>query len=56
LSITSKLAALYVQSLKDPVVLESVNGIQALTIGLSGKIWQKIVILDTIVASRQPDR
>jgi len=56
LSITSKLAALYVQSLKDPVVLESVNGIQALTIGLSGKIWQKIVILDTIAPLRQPDR
>src|SRR5436309_11801933 len=44
LSITSKLAALHVQSLNDPVVLESVNGIQALTVGLSGKIWQKIMI------------
>jgi hypothetical protein len=25
-----------------------VNGIQALTVGLSGKIWQKIMILDQI--------
>jgi hypothetical protein len=60
LSITSKLAALYVQSLNDPVVLESVNGIQALTLGLSGKIWQKIMILDAIAApigpSHQSDR
>jgi hypothetical protein len=38
LSVTSKLAALHVQSLNDPVVLDSVNGIQALTVGLSGKI------------------
>jgi hypothetical protein len=50
LSITSKLAALHVQSLSDPVVLDAVNGIQALTVGLSGKIWQKIMILDAIAA------
>jgi len=48
LSITNKLAALHVQSLNDPVVLESANGIQALTVGLSGKIWQKIMILDLV--------
>ena len=54
LAITSKLAALHVQSLNDPVVLESVNGIQALTVGLSSKIWQKIMILDAIAAPRKP--
>jgi hypothetical protein len=48
LSITSKLAALHLQAFSDPVVLDSVNGIQALTVGLSGKIWQKIMILDLI--------
>ena len=47
LSITSKLAALYAQHVQDPVVLDAVNGIQNLTHGLSGKIWQKILILDT---------
>jgi hypothetical protein len=56
LSITSKLAALHVQSLNDPVVLESANGIQALTVGLSGKIWQKIMILDAIATPREPSR
>jgi len=56
LSITSKLAALHVQSLNDPVVLESANGIQALTVGLSSKIWQKIMILDFIAAPREPSR
>ncbi|MEP6915098.1 MAG: hypothetical protein ABJC89_05605 [Acidobacteriota bacterium] len=50
LSITSKLAALHLQAFSDPVVLDSVNGIQALTVGLSGKIWQKIMILDLIAA------
>jgi hypothetical protein len=56
LSITNKLAALYVQSLNDPVVLDSANGIQALTVGLSGKIWQKIMILDAIAAPLEPSR
>jgi hypothetical protein len=50
LSITNKLAALHVQAFSDPIVLDSVNGIQALTLGLSGKIWQKIMILDLIAA------
>jgi hypothetical protein len=48
LSLTSKVAALYVQSLQDPVVLDSVNDVESLTTGLSGKIWQKIMILDTL--------
>jgi hypothetical protein len=46
LSLTSKVAALYAQHLDDPVVLEAVNDLEALTTGLSGKIWQKISILD----------
>jgi hypothetical protein len=48
LSITSKLAALHVQYLNDPVVLSAVNDVQILADGLSGKIWQKLVILDTV--------
>ncbi len=46
LSLTSKLAALHVQFLDDPVVLDAVNDIESLTQGLSNKIWQKIMILD----------
>ena len=45
LSITSKLAALYVQSVNDPIADWSTEH-EALTVGLSSKIWQKIVILD----------
>ena len=48
LSLIGKLAALYAQSLPDPVVVAAVNDIETLTNGLSRKIWQKIVMLDDI--------
>ena len=54
LAVTSKLAALHIQDFSDPVVAESVNGVQALTLGLSGKIWQKIMILDLVALERRP--
>jgi hypothetical protein len=50
LAIISKLAALYVQDLDDPQVLDAVNDIQGLTTGLSSNIWQKIVLIDSIAA------
>jgi hypothetical protein len=53
LSVTSKLAALHIQAFSDPVVADSVNGIQALTLGLSSKIWQKIMILDLVASELQ---
>jgi hypothetical protein len=46
LSLTSKLAAMHVQFLDDPIVLNAVNDVESLTHGLSNKIWQKIMILD----------
>ena len=45
LSLTGKLAALYVQNFNDSVVLTSVNEIESLTTGLSRKIWQKLMIV-----------
>jgi hypothetical protein len=45
LSLTGKLAALYMQNMRDPVVIEAVNEIEDLTTSLSRKIWQKIMIL-----------
>jgi hypothetical protein len=45
LSLTGKLAALYVQHFDDGVVLNSVNEIESLTTDLSRKIWQKLMIL-----------
>jgi hypothetical protein len=46
LSLTSKLAALFVQHFNDPVVLSTVNEVETLGTGLSGKIWQKITLLE----------
>ena len=46
LSLTSKLAALYAERLSDSVVLQAVDEVETLTTGLSGKIWQKIMMLD----------
>src|SRR5881396_1430452 len=53
LSLTSKVAALYVQDSQDPVLLDAVNDVETLTTGLSRKIWQKIMILDTLETSRK---
>ena len=45
LSITGKIAALYIQSFDDGVALAAVNEVENLTTGLSRKIWQKLMIL-----------
>ena len=47
LSLIGKLAALYVQKFNDPVALAAVNEVEELTTGLSRKIWQKIMTLDS---------
>jgi hypothetical protein len=45
LSLTGKVAALYIQSFDDPVALQAVNEVEGLTTGLSRKIWQKLMVL-----------
>ena len=45
LSLTGKIAALYVQYFDDEVVTSAVNEVEQLTTGLSRKIWQKIMIM-----------
>jgi len=49
LSLIGKIAALYVQKWDDDVVLAAVNEVEGLTSGLSAKIWQKVMILETYV-------
>ena len=51
LSLIGKLAALYVQKFDDPVALAAVNEVEDLTTGLSRKIWQKIVIINSDAAT-----
>lgn len=50
LSLAGKIAALYAQSSRDPVVIAAVNDIESLTSNMSAKIWQKI----DIVRAAQP--
>jgi len=45
LSLVSKTAFLYVQDYHDPVATAAVNDLEDLTNGLSGKMWQKIMML-----------
>ncbi len=49
LSLTAKLAALYMQKLRDPVIIDAANDIEALTSGFSQKIWQKIMLVEAEV-------
>ena len=51
LSLIGKLAALYVQKFDDPVALAAVNEVEDLTTGLSRKIWQKIMIINSDAAT-----
>ncbi len=44
LSLTGKLAALYMNTSEDNVVIAAVNEIEELTTNLSRKVWQKIMI------------
>ncbi len=48
LSLIGKIAALYIQDFEEPVALSTVNEIESLTNGLARKIWQKIMILQTL--------
>ena len=45
LSLTGKVAALYMKGFDEPVALQAVNEVEGLTTGLSRKIWQKLTIL-----------
>ena len=46
LSLTGKIGALYVQDFQDSLALSAVNEVELLTTSLSGKIWQKLALLD----------
>lgn len=48
LSIVGKVAALYIQRFDDSVALQAVSEVENVTTALSGKIWQKLMILYTL--------
>ncbi len=51
LALIGKLAALYADRMRDPVVIEAVNDIENLSANLGRKIWQKIMILSALEES-----
>lgn len=51
LSLCAKLAALYAQNFADSVVLQAVGEVENLAIGMTGNVWQKIAILQSITPS-----
>lgn len=51
LALMSKIGALYVQVFQDAVVLDAVDDLEDLTIGMSRKIWQKIALVDLMQRS-----
>lgn len=54
LSLSGKLAALYNQSMQDEVIIQTVNELEVLSTNLTGKIWQKIMILDYAAPAKRP--
>ncbi len=56
LSLMSKIAALYVQDFQDSVVLDAVDDLEDLTIGISRKVWQKITLIDLMKRTALPDQ
>jgi len=53
LSLTGKVAALYIQDFSDSVVIKAVNDVENLTTHLSRKIWQKIMIIRRLDKSKK---
>lgn len=51
LAIISKVSALYVQELADPVTVAAASAVEELAVNLSRAIWQKIVILDRVTGA-----
>lgn len=45
LSLSAKVAALYAQGSRDPVVVEAASDLGQITTNMSGKIWQKITLV-----------
>lgn len=55
LALTGKLGALYVQDFDDADTVAAAGTIETLTVGLSQKIWQKIMILERVSGPRVSD-
>lgn len=55
LSLTGKLAAVYIQRFHDPVAIAAANDVESLSTGLSRKIWQKITAVHNMSDLPEPE-
>jgi hypothetical protein len=49
MALASKIAVMFAQSFPDPVVTEAVSDVERIASGLSQKIWQKIMIIESLI-------
>lgn len=54
LSLAAKIAALYAQDTRDPVVIATASDLGQMTSDLSGKIWQKITLVQGHISDTAP--
>ena len=54
LSLSAKVAALYAQGTRDAVVIETTSDLGQITSNMSGKIWQKISMVQMQITSERP--
>lgn len=53
LSLSAKVAALYAQGTRDPVVIETTSDLGQITSNMAGKIWQKITMVQMQIETQQ---
>lgn len=51
LSLSAKVAALYAQGTRDPVVIQAASDLGQITSNMSGKIWQKITMVQNQISA-----
>jgi hypothetical protein len=49
MALASKIAVMFAQSFPDPVVTDAVSDVERIATGLSQKIWQKIIIIESMM-------
>ena len=49
MALASKIAVMFAQSFPDPVVTDAVSDVERIATGLSQKIWQKIMIIESLI-------
>ncbi len=55
LSLAAKIAALYAQGTRDPLIIETASDLGQITSNISGKIWQKITLVQHQISTEPPE-